>query len=452
MSARVPCARFPTLLRVGFAEAVAYRAEILVWMLTTTMPLIRLALWTAVAARGAGRAASARRSSSPTSWPTLRRPQAHRLVGRLGDEHGDPQRHAVDAAAPAGPPARRLRRREPRRGAAARCVVALPVAVICCSWPARGARARQTRCVLALVVSPSLVGALAHQLLRQRALIGSLALLHGELDRGLRGLARRLLRAVRLPGPLELFPPGSARVADVLPFRYKLGFPVEMLIGRLDRRGRRCAISAIQWAYVAALRRAGRSRVARRPAALRGVRRLSRACATSALLGVQLRASLLAGMQYRCDFLIEARCRSSGCARRWCRCSSSSTSAGRRRLDFSEALLVVGWFTLLKGMLDGAINPSLHRGGRAHPQRHARLRAAQAGRRAVPGLDREVRAVEVHRRWSRRWPSSSARSTSSGARPPSLATSRVALLLLVVRDAGPLLAVDPGRQPRRSTW
>src|SRR5262245_61620273 len=40
---------FPTLLRVGFAGALAYRAELLIWMMTTTMPLVMLALWTAVA-------------------------------------------------------------------------------------------------------------------------------------------------------------------------------------------------------------------------------------------------------------------------------------------------------------------------------------------------------------------------------------------------------------------
>ena len=40
----------PTLLRIGVAETVAYRAEFLVWMLTSTMPLIMLALWTSVAA------------------------------------------------------------------------------------------------------------------------------------------------------------------------------------------------------------------------------------------------------------------------------------------------------------------------------------------------------------------------------------------------------------------
>lgn len=43
---------YPTLLRVGLAEAVAYRAEMIVWMLTTTMPLVSLALWYAVAESG----------------------------------------------------------------------------------------------------------------------------------------------------------------------------------------------------------------------------------------------------------------------------------------------------------------------------------------------------------------------------------------------------------------
>lgn len=42
----------PTLLRIGVAETVAYRAEFVVWMLTSTMPLIMLSLWTSVAAEG----------------------------------------------------------------------------------------------------------------------------------------------------------------------------------------------------------------------------------------------------------------------------------------------------------------------------------------------------------------------------------------------------------------
>jgi ABC-2 type transport system permease protein len=39
----------PTLLRVGVAETFAYRAEFLVWILTTTQPLIMMSLWTSVA-------------------------------------------------------------------------------------------------------------------------------------------------------------------------------------------------------------------------------------------------------------------------------------------------------------------------------------------------------------------------------------------------------------------
>jgi ABC-2 type transport system permease protein len=39
----------PTLLRVGVAETVAYRAEFLVWILTTTLPLVMLGLWSSVA-------------------------------------------------------------------------------------------------------------------------------------------------------------------------------------------------------------------------------------------------------------------------------------------------------------------------------------------------------------------------------------------------------------------
>ncbi|MEO6774244.1 MAG: ABC-2 family transporter protein [Kofleriaceae bacterium] len=42
----------PTLLRVGVAETVAYRAEFIVWILTTTQPLIMMSLWTSVAHGG----------------------------------------------------------------------------------------------------------------------------------------------------------------------------------------------------------------------------------------------------------------------------------------------------------------------------------------------------------------------------------------------------------------
>lgn len=42
----------PDLFRVGFAGVVAYRAEMTIWILSATMPLIMLALWNAVADGG----------------------------------------------------------------------------------------------------------------------------------------------------------------------------------------------------------------------------------------------------------------------------------------------------------------------------------------------------------------------------------------------------------------
>ena len=49
LALRATLRAYPTMLRVGLAEAIAYRAETIVWMLTNTMPLVNLALWSAVA-------------------------------------------------------------------------------------------------------------------------------------------------------------------------------------------------------------------------------------------------------------------------------------------------------------------------------------------------------------------------------------------------------------------
>src|SRR5207245_4328586 len=43
---------YPQLLRTGFAEAVAYRAEFLIWMFSSNMPLVMLAIWAAAARSG----------------------------------------------------------------------------------------------------------------------------------------------------------------------------------------------------------------------------------------------------------------------------------------------------------------------------------------------------------------------------------------------------------------
>jgi ABC-2 type transport system permease protein len=50
--------------------------------------------------------------------------------------------------------------------------------------------------------------------------------------------------------PLELFPPTLGRVVAWLPFRQMLAFPVENVLGMIDRRHALHDL-ALQWSYVA---------------------------------------------------------------------------------------------------------------------------------------------------------------------------------------------------------
>jgi ABC-2 type transport system permease protein len=78
------------------------------------------------------------------------------------------------------------------------------------------------------------------------------------------------------------------------------------------------------------------------------------------LLWVQLRASAATAMAYRVDFLVD------GLISLWWMIWSLVPLAvvfqGRGQVagwTFAEALVVIAWFTLLRGVLEGAINPSM---------------------------------------------------------------------------------------------
>ncbi len=78
------------------------------------------------------------------------------------------------------------------------------------------------------------------------------------------------------------------------------------------------------------------------------------------LLAVQLRASTAVALQYRVEFLAEG-----ALALFWAGWSLVPLLVlfGHRPSvagwSFEEALVVMGWFTLMKGVLEGAVNPSL---------------------------------------------------------------------------------------------
>lgn len=78
------------------------------------------------------------------------------------------------------------------------------------------------------------------------------------------------------------------------------------------------------------------------------------------LLGVQFRASAATAMAYRAEFLVRGVL-----ALFWTVWSLVPLLVVYGRRDsvagwsFDEALVVMGWFTLVKGILEGAVNPSL---------------------------------------------------------------------------------------------
>jgi ABC-2 type transport system permease protein len=78
------------------------------------------------------------------------------------------------------------------------------------------------------------------------------------------------------------------------------------------------------------------------------------------LLGIQVRASATVAMQYRLDFVIQG-----ALAVFWASWSLVpvlivfGNRAGVAGWSFDEALVVIGWFMVMKGILEGAVNPSL---------------------------------------------------------------------------------------------
>lgn len=217
------------LWRLGFAEAVAYRASLLIWVFATTLPLISLVLWRALAEDGAigdydqhdfdsyfvAAFVIRQLSSSWVVWELDREIRTGELNSYLLRPVSPLLHHAMTnlAALPL------------------RTVLAAPVA-LAVLLATGGISTSSDPLTLALVpvaialawllnfVTQLAVGCLAFWITRATSLydvwLGAYFVLAGYLL------------------PTSLFPSGLAAVARVLPFHAALGFPVELAIGRLS--------------------------------------------------------------------------------------------------------------------------------------------------------------------------------------------------------------------------
>jgi ABC-2 type transport system permease protein len=235
---------FPTLLRVGLSEVVAYRAEFLVWILTTNMPLVMLAIWHAVAADGpVGRFDQREFTAYYLAVLAVRLLTSTWVVWQMSMEIRDGTLAA-----------KLLRPVHPLYAYAAEHLAAVPMRAIVISpivillAVAAGDRLAVRDPALLGVFVLSLVGAWL-LIFFTMVLLGALAFFVDsalglfELWIGIHAIFSGYLV------PLESLPAWIRGAARVLPFRFMLGFPVETLIGLMGRAQALRELGA-QWAYV----------------------------------------------------------------------------------------------------------------------------------------------------------------------------------------------------------
>jgi len=237
---------YPTLLRIGLAEAIAYRAEFIVWMLTTTLPLIMLVVF-AAAAREApiGRFGQADFAAYYLATLIVRQMTGAWVVWELTMEIRQGTL-----------PLKLLRPLHPLIAYSAenlaaipmRAAIAVPIAVVMLIFTGRAHFTHDPLQLFTFLVA--LCGAWLLQFAFM-SIIGTLgmyiesALAVFDLWMGLFAVLSGYLV------PLELFPHWVQKVANVLPFRYMLGFPVELLTGGLTRGGALRQLG-LQWAWAGA--------------------------------------------------------------------------------------------------------------------------------------------------------------------------------------------------------
>lgn len=237
---------YPTLLRVGFAGAVAYRAEMLIWMLTTTMPLVSLALWSAVA------------ESAPVGRLGARDFTAYFLVTLIVRQLTSSWLvWEMNADIKSGALAQRLLRPlHPLVAYSADNLAALPLRALLCVpvavivLAASGERLPTEPRVL-LLAAAAMAGAWLLNFL-VTAVIGALAFFMESSTAVFEVYLAAFMIFAGYLVPLELFPPALRAVAAALPFRYTLAYPVELLTGMLAF-DRALTELAFQWAYVAVM-------------------------------------------------------------------------------------------------------------------------------------------------------------------------------------------------------
>jgi ABC-2 type transport system permease protein len=244
VSARLTLRAAPTLLRIGIYDAIAYRGEMIVWTLATTMPLVMLALWSTVARDApVGRYGEAQFTSYFLATFVVRQLTGAWAFYTMNFEIRDGTL-AMRLLRPVHPLAAYTA--ESIAAMPMRAIIALPVAVI--SFVVVGAGAVTHDPVLWAVWVVSIVGAWLISLFVNFA-VGCTAFF---AESSMKFMDAWLVFYFVFSGyliPIDLFPPTLRAVVDWLPFRYQIGLPVEIMTGALTP-AQALAFMARQWMWV----------------------------------------------------------------------------------------------------------------------------------------------------------------------------------------------------------
>lgn len=247
MSLRNTLRAFPTVLKVGFSEAVAYRAEMLVWVLSTTMPFIMMTLWTAVAREApVGRFGQGEFVGYFLATFVVRQLTGAWAAWQINFEvrQGTLAMRLLRPISPLWAYAAENLAAQPLR-----LVVAVPVIVL--SVVLLGPQAVPGSAAGWALFVVALVGGWLISFLANVA-VGTLAL---YMESSARVMDVWLAAMFVFSGylyPVELMPGALRTLADWLPFRYQIGFPVEVMT-RAHGTGEALGMLARQWAWVAVL-------------------------------------------------------------------------------------------------------------------------------------------------------------------------------------------------------
>lgn len=234
----------PTLLRVGAAEALAYRAEFIIWMLTSTLPLVMLGLWTSVAAEAPFASWQSRDFVAYyLATVVVRNFTGNWVFWQINEDvrQGTLSMRLLRPIHPFVTYAATHLASVPLRG-----LVGLPFAAILLA--SAGREVLTTDAATWLIMAPAMLGAWALSFFLL-SMIGSMAFF---IDKSMAVFDVYMGVFAVLSGyllPLSLLPEWAAGVAEHAPFRFMLSYPVELVLGRHDIGGALWLL-AEQWAYV----------------------------------------------------------------------------------------------------------------------------------------------------------------------------------------------------------